>query len=277
MLCGSITVCVQIAVHHYGVVALHGQFISLLLLGLLRLFIEIYAYGAHDGCHHYGYQIGSHPALQTLFPTTLRFEVLFVVWLCLGHPTPFFLCLCALLCIFFFPLLLFLLLSSLLYLLFFLLCRPGTCLRLFFFFLCPGSLLMTVTHTTLVGRVATGTEAFVLEVHFAAALTFGHLAVYLHSATGTDGGFLTYLVSTFGTFYYCHCFLFSLLSSLMSEPQFSQTVLTHQPALVYIGVHAVYPALTGVLPHYVVALILQSRLALRILGYHQLVGIQLAQ
>ena len=52
-----------------------------------------------------------------------------------------------------------------------------------------------------------GTQSLILEIHLSAFLTADDITSYTHSATWTCGCFLTYLMSTLWTFYYCHCFI----------------------------------------------------------------------
>ena len=63
----------------------------------------------------------------------------------------------------------------------------------------------------------------------------------------------------------------------MSESDFSEFVAPHETALVHIAVYSVEPALTRILPHFEISPISQHRDALRILGNHQLVAVELAQ
>ena len=63
----------------------------------------------------------------------------------------------------------------------------------------------------------------------------------------------------------------------MSESDFSEFVASHETALVHIAVYSVEPALTRILPHFEISTISQHRDALRILGNHQLVAVELAQ
>ena len=63
----------------------------------------------------------------------------------------------------------------------------------------------------------------------------------------------------------------------MSESDFSEFVAPHETALVHIAVYSVEPALTRILPHFEISTISQHRDALRILGNHQLVAVELAQ
>ena len=63
----------------------------------------------------------------------------------------------------------------------------------------------------------------------------------------------------------------------MSESDFSEFVAPHETALVHIAVYSVEPALTRILPHFEIPTISQYRDALRILGNHQLVAVELAQ
>ena len=63
----------------------------------------------------------------------------------------------------------------------------------------------------------------------------------------------------------------------MSESDFPQAMAAHEAALVHIAVYSVEPALTRILPHFEISTISQHRDALRILGNHQLVAVELAQ
>ena len=63
----------------------------------------------------------------------------------------------------------------------------------------------------------------------------------------------------------------------MPESDFSEFVAPHETALVHIAVYSVKPALTRILPHFEISPISQHRDALRILGNHQLVAVELAQ
>lgn len=68
---------------------------------------------------------------------------------------------------------------------------------------------------------------------------------------------------------------FQVLS--MSESDFSELVTPHETAFVNIAVYSVESALTRILPHFEISTIAQYRDALRILGNHQLVAVELAQ
>lgn len=63
----------------------------------------------------------------------------------------------------------------------------------------------------------------------------------------------------------------------MSESDFSQSVSTHESALVHVSVHAVESSLTRVLPHLEIPAVSEHRLSLGVLGNHQLVAVQFAQ
>ena len=63
----------------------------------------------------------------------------------------------------------------------------------------------------------------------------------------------------------------------VSESDFSQSVLSHEPALIDIAVDAVQSSLSGVLPHLEVSSVPEHWLALGVLRYHELVAVQLAQ
>lgn len=51
----------------------------------------------------------------------------------------------------------------------------------------------------------------------------------------------------------------------------------HESALVHVAIDTIQFSLTGILPHFKVSSILEHRLTLGILGYHQLVAVELSQ
>ena len=63
----------------------------------------------------------------------------------------------------------------------------------------------------------------------------------------------------------------------MSEPDFSQSMPSHEPAFVNIAIDAVQSSLTGILPHFEVSAVCQHWFALGILSYHELIAVQLAK
>ena len=52
-----------------------------------------------------------------------------------------------------------------------------------------------------------GAEMLVAEKHFSASCAFVDVPCYFHSATRAYWRPVAYLVSTFWTFYYCHCYV----------------------------------------------------------------------
>ena len=68
-----------------------------------------------------------------------------------------------------------------------------------------------------------------------------------------------------------------LLIFSVSESDFSQSVSTHESALINVSVHAVELSLTRVLPHLEIPAVSEHRLSLGVLGNHQLVAVQFAQ
>ena len=68
-----------------------------------------------------------------------------------------------------------------------------------------------------------------------------------------------------------------LLILSVSESDFSQSVSTHESALIHVSVHAVELSLTRVLPHFEIPAVSEHRLSLGVLGNHQLVTVQFAQ
>ena len=63
----------------------------------------------------------------------------------------------------------------------------------------------------------------------------------------------------------------------MSEPDFSQSMPSHETAFVNIAIDAVQSSLTGILPHFEVSAVCQHWFALGILSYHELIAVQLAK
>ena len=63
----------------------------------------------------------------------------------------------------------------------------------------------------------------------------------------------------------------------MSEPDFSQSMPSHEPAFVNIAIDTVQSSLTGILPHFEVSAVCQHWFALGILSYHELIAVQLAK
>ena len=63
----------------------------------------------------------------------------------------------------------------------------------------------------------------------------------------------------------------------VSESDFSQSVSTHESALIHVSVHAVELSLTRVLPHFEVPAVSEYRHSLGVLSNHQLVAVQFAQ
>ena len=63
----------------------------------------------------------------------------------------------------------------------------------------------------------------------------------------------------------------------MSEPNLSQSMPAHESALIHVAIDTVQLSLTGILPHFKVSSILEHRLTLGILCYHQLVTVELSQ
>ncbi len=54
-------------------------------------------------------------------------------------------------------------------------------------------------------------QSLILEIHLSAFLTADDITSYTHTTTRTSGCFLTYLMSTLWTFYYCHFVYFVVL------------------------------------------------------------------
>lgn len=63
----------------------------------------------------------------------------------------------------------------------------------------------------------------------------------------------------------------------VSESDFSQSVSTHESALIHVSVHAVELSLTRVLPHFEIPAVSEYRHSLGVLSNHQLVAVQFAQ
>ena len=63
---------------------------------------------------------------------------------------------------------------------------------------------------------------------------------------------------------------------MVSEPDFPKSMLSHEPALVNVCVHAVYPALASVLPHGDVTSVRKRRFTLCVLSYHDFIAVKLA-
>lgn len=68
---------------------------------------------------------------------------------------------------------------------------------------------------------------------------------------------------------------FNVLS--VPESNLSQSMPAHESTLIHVAVDTVQFSLTGILPHFKVSPILEHRLTLGILGYHQLVAVELSQ
>ena len=63
----------------------------------------------------------------------------------------------------------------------------------------------------------------------------------------------------------------------VSESNLSQSMPAHESALIHVAIDTVQLSLTGILPHFKVSSILEHRLTLGILGYHQFVTVEFSQ
>ena len=108
-------------------------------------------------------------------------------------------------------------------------------------------LMLPVTHCVV---LAVRTCALLLEINFATLWTSGDFTCNLNATLWAYWGFVADLVSTFGTFYYCHIVCF-----LVSEFDFTKRMSAHEPAFVNISVDTVDAPFTRVLPHCDVAII----------------------
>lgn len=60
----------------------------------------------------------------------------------------------------------------------------------------------------------------------------------------------------------------------MSETYFSQSVIAHESAFIYIAIDTIEPSFTSILPHLKVAPVFEDRFTLSVLSYHELITIE---
>ncbi len=127
--------------------------------------------------------------------------------------------------------------------------------------------------------MAVGAHLLIFEIDLPTLWAFHDFTSDGYAAVGTCRSFVADLPSTFGTFYDSHnksIFSFNVKIQSdarlsVSEPDFPELVLSHEPALVDISVDAIEMSFTSVLPHDIVEIVLEHRSPLCVLGDHHFV------